>query len=130
MTDNKGQCRVIVVDDDALVRGLLVAILSGLGADVIGQAENGKEAVAAYTEHKPDIMFMDIQMPVKNGIDALKEIIEIDPGAFVVMLTATSEMDVADNCISSGARNYIRKGAPPDVLQILIKGQLDLFLSE
>lgn len=129
MTGGNGLCRVVVVDDDKLVRELIKAILTQLGAEVVGTAENGEEALAMYEELSPDIMFLDIQMPVKNGMETLSEIIAKHPDAYVVMLTATSDMSVADECINTGAKNYIRKGAPADVLNMLIKGQIDQFIN-
>jgi len=119
-------CRVLLVDDEEGIRHLLKALLSSLGAKVIAEAANGEEAILAYHKHKPDITFLDIQMPIKNGIDTLKEILADDPNAVVVMLTATSDMDVADSCIELGAQKYVRKGATPEVLNIMLKDGLDL----
>jgi DNA-binding NarL/FixJ family response regulator len=127
MTGGNGLCRVVVVDDDKLVRDLLSAVLSNLDAEVVGTAEDGEEALTVFEELAPDIIFLDIQMPRKNGIETLKDILAKHPDAYVVMLTATSDMDVANECISTGAKNFIRKGAPPDVLNIMLKSHIDLF---
>jgi len=118
-------CRVLVVDDDKPMRGLLKALVESLGAVVVGEAEDGEEAVRIYGECIPDLTFLDIQMPVKNGMDALKEIIKKDPTATVIMLTATSDMAVADSCVNAGARTFIRKAAAPNVLRAMVKMQLD-----
>jgi len=120
-------CRVLIVDDDAPIRILLKAILEGFGTEVVAEAENGEEAIRAFDEYKPDLMFLDIQMPVKDGKDALKEILERHPAAQIVMLTATSDMKVADACIERGARSYIRKGAAPNALSLMVKAQIDSF---
>jgi two-component system, chemotaxis family, chemotaxis protein CheY len=124
--NNNISCRVLVVDDEEVIRHLLKALLSSLGAKVVAEAANGEEAILAFHEHKPDITFLDIQMPVKNGTETLKEIIADDPEAIVVMLTATSDMDVADSCIELGAKKFVRKGAAPDVLNLMLKAGLDL----
>lgn len=125
MVSDDGQWRVLVVDDDEMMRNALKVILNGLGAEVVGEAENGKQAVAAFDEYKPDITFLDISMPVKNGVDALRKILAKSPSAIVIMLTAHSDISVAESCIHTGARNYISKGVPADVLMATIKAQLD-----
>jgi len=118
-------CRALVVDDNKLERDLIKALLLELGAEIVGEAENGEEAIQAFNELKPDISFLDIRMPVKNGIDALKEIIKKDPNAIVVMLTAVSETDIADSCIDLGAKKYVRKGTSPAIMTIMLQAGLD-----
>ncbi len=126
MQNNEYPCRVLVVEDNKPTRDLLKMFLQGFGATVVAEADNGEEAVRAFDAHKPDLTFLDIEMPVKNGMDALAEIIAIDPAAHVVMVTASSEMNVANRCIDAGAKNYIRKGVAPGVLKLMLKAQLDL----
>ena len=125
MANDDGQQRVLVVDDDKLMRDAIKVMLEGLGAVVVGEADNGKKAIAAFDKHNPDITFLDISMPVKNGVDALREILAKDPSAVVIMLTAHSDISVAESCIHSGARNYISKGVPTDTLLTTLKAQLD-----
>ena len=120
-------CRVLLVDDDESLRDLLKLILLKFGVEIVCEASNGEEGLAAFKEHQPDIVFLDIDMPVKNGTETLKELMEITPDAFVVMLTAISSMDTADACVEAGARSYIRKGASPNILNTLLKTQLDSF---
>jgi len=127
MQTENGGCRVLVVDDEKLMRDGLKLILTKLGAEIIGEADNGADAVKAYTQHKPDITFLDIEMPGQNGIDALKEIVNNDPSAFVVMLSATKDMEIADKCIEQGAKNYVRKGVEPKILEMMLLAQIDLF---
>ena len=130
MANNNDQCRVLVVDDDKDIRDLIKFMLRSFGAEVVGEAENGEEAVQAFDKYIPDITFLDIDMPVKNGFDALKEIKEKNPAAAVVMLSATSDIAVADACIESGARYYLRKGAAPEALKIMLKAQLESLSAE
>ncbi len=125
MSTRNDKCRVLIADDEPRIRTLMRALLSGFDAEVVAEAENGLEAVQAFEECDPDITFLDIDMPVKDGIEALAEIIEKSPVAAVVMLTAKSDMEVADSCVEAGARGYIRKGATPGALSLLIKAQLD-----
>ncbi len=123
---NDNSCRVLIADDDKLVRGLLSSMLSVLGADVVGEAENGVEAVQAFEKYAPDLTLLDINMPVRDGIGALEDIMARDPNAIVVMLSATSDMEVAERGVNAGARNYVRKGATPDALTIMLKSALEL----
>ena len=122
-------CRAVVVDDDDLVRGVITGMLSQLGAEVVGEAENGEQAVQVFKECNPDITFLDIQLPIKSGTDALKEILEINAQAVVVMLTASADMDIADECMELGVQEYIRKGANPDVLVMMLEGALNTYKS-
>lgn len=119
--NNDTPCKVIVVDDDVAVRMVIVALLQDYGAEVIAELDNGAEAMEQVSKLNPDVTFMDINMPVKSGIDALKEIIANDPSDVVMMLTGESDMTLADSCIELGAKNYIRKGASPAVLEIMLK---------
>jgi len=123
--ENTDQYRVLIVDDDKLVRDLIKDLLQNFGATVVGEAENGEEALQAFDEYKPDVTFLDIEMPVKNGIDALKDILAKDPNANVIMLTATSDMDVVDMCAEIGAQSFIRKGAAPAALNTMLKAGID-----
>jgi len=127
--DEDSPCRVLVVDDDKPMRELLKALLEGFGAVVIAEAENGEEAVRSFDEYLPDLTFLDIQMPIMDGRDALRTIIGKHSTAQLVMLTATSDMTVADECIEIGARGYIRKGAAPSALRLMVKSQLDSFMA-
>jgi len=123
--DNTEACRVLVVDDHKPTRELLKAFLRGFGANIVAEAENGEAAVRAFDEHAPDLILLDLEMPIKDGRDTLRELLEKDTEAYVVILTATSEMSVANSCIEAGARNFIRKGVPPGVLKMMLKTQLD-----
>jgi CheY-like chemotaxis protein len=122
---NSDAHRVLIVDDDAQIRKLIRALLESLGTEVVAEADNGREAVQAFTDHGPDITFLDIDMPLMNGMDVLDEIMGLSPSAAVVMMTAISNMDVADKCVEAGAQGYIRKGATPGALKLLIETQLE-----
>jgi len=124
--ESQDMCRVLVIDDEELMRETLRPIFSGLGAQVISEAENGDDGILAFQEHKPDATFLDIKMPGKSGVETLKKIIEIDPDAVVVMLTAITDSNIADSCIEHGARHFVRKGASPAILSIMLKAGLDM----
>ena len=102
--------RVLICDDQALVRAGFRAILGARpGIEVVGEAEDGAEAVERYTELKPDVTTMDITMPEKDGIAALKEILAADPSAKVVMCSALGQEAKVIESIRSGAKDFVVK---------------------
>ncbi|NQV44923.1 MAG: response regulator [Rhodospirillales bacterium] len=113
--------RVLVCDDDPLMRKLLSRLLTMMGCDVVGEAEDGNEGVALFRENGPDLTLMDINMPGKNGVDALNEIIKMNAHASVVMLSAMDDTVVAESCLHKGAIGYIQKGTDMGALQIALK---------
>ncbi|HDS62611.1 MAG TPA: response regulator, partial [Methanofollis liminatans] len=88
---------------------LLKNILFSGGHTIVGEAENGDDAIAKYQELNPDLVTMDIVMPKKNGIDALKGIKTIDPNAKVIMCTAVGQEQMVKLAVKTGARGYIVK---------------------
>lgn len=104
-----GSVRLLLVDDEKHIRQLVHAVLSDFKGEIVGEATNGQEAVDMYKQLNPDIVFMDINMPVKDGREALKEIIAFDADARVVMLTSLTDMETVKDCMELGASNYVRK---------------------
>ena len=101
--------RVLITDDAAFMRMMIKNILTQNGHEVVGEAENGAEAVARYAELKPDVTTMDITMPEKDGIAALKEILAGDPAAKVVMCSALGQEAKVIESIRSGAKDFVVK---------------------
>ena len=85
--------RILVAEDETLIRMDLVEMLQGAGYEVVAQATNGQEAMELATLHKPDLAILDVKMPVLDGISAAEKIIEIAP---VLMLTAYSQKELVD----------------------------------
>ena len=104
----------MIVDDAAFMRMMLKDILSKNDFEVVGEAENGKAAVAAYQKLQPDIVTMDITMPEMNGIDAVKEIKALDAAAKVVMVSAMGQQPMVIEAIQAGAVDFIVKPFQPD----------------
>ncbi|MDO5492709.1 MAG: response regulator [Nesterenkonia sp.] len=100
--------RVVVAEDETLIRLDIVEILTGAGYEVVGEAENGERAVELAAEHRPDLVVMDVKMPVKDGITAAREIAE-ERIAPVVMLTAFSQRDLVESAREAGAMAYVVK---------------------
>ena len=100
--------RVIVAEDEAVIRMDLVEMLKELGYDVVAEAFNGERAVELVREHRPDLAFLDIAMPVRDGLSAAEEISR-DNLCAVVMVTAFSQRDVAMKAAEAGAVGYVVK---------------------
>jgi two-component system chemotaxis response regulator CheY len=106
--------RVLVVDDAAFMRKMVSDALSGGGHEIVGEAANGDEAVQRFQELRPDVMTLDITMPEKDGLAALKEIIAVDPGAKVVMCSALGQESKVLESIKLGAKDFVVKPFQPD----------------
>jgi two-component system, response regulator PdtaR len=102
------QRRVLVAEDETLIRLDIVEILTGAGYQVVGEAENGEKAVELARQHSPDLVVMDVKMPVMDGITAAK-IIADEKIAPVVMLTAFSQRDLVESAREAGAMAYVVK---------------------
>ncbi|NDK32250.1 ANTAR domain-containing response regulator [Nesterenkonia haasae] len=102
------QRRVLVAEDETLIRLDIVEILTGAGYHVVGEAENGEKAVELARQHTPDLVVMDVKMPVMDGITAAK-IIADEKIAPVVMLTAFSQRDLVESAREAGAMAYVVK---------------------
>ena len=98
--------RILVAEDEALIRMDLVEMLQVAGYEVVAQATNGQEAIDLATEHKPDLAILDVKMPVLDGISAAEKIIEIAP---VLMLTAFSQKELVDRARDAGVMAYVVK---------------------
>ena len=106
--------RVLVVDDAAFMRKMLSDALTKGGHEVIGEAGNGVEAVDRFHELKPDVTTLDITMPEKDGLAALKEIIAIDPAARVIMCSALGQESKVLEAIKAGAKDFVVKPFQPE----------------
>ena len=109
--------RFLIVDDDEVVRELISVLVESMGHEVVGEAENGAQGIDLFKKNRPDITLLDIQMPVMNGLEALKKIMKIDRNAAVLMLTAVDNNLVAEDCILAGAKDYLRKDLGPEEMK-------------
>ena len=100
---------ILICDDAAFMRMMIKDILTKNGYNVVGEAENGQKAIDAYSECNPDLVLMDITMPEMDGIQALKKIKELDPGAMVIMCSAMGQQAMVIESIQAGAKDFIVK---------------------
>ncbi|MEY3254691.1 MAG: hypothetical protein RJA01_697 [Actinomycetota bacterium] len=105
-SDSSAQYRILVAEDETLIRMDLVEMLTEAGYEVIAQASNGEEAIELAKLHNPDLAILDVKMPVLDGISAAEKIIEVAP---VLMLTAFSQKDLVDRARDAGAMAYVVK---------------------
>ncbi len=112
--------RILVADDASFMRQMIREIVEAEGFEVCGEASDGVEAVEEYKRLHPDVVTMDIVMPRKSGIDAVRGIVEIDPNACVVMCSALGQETLVTEAMQAGARDFIVKPFKPDsVLETL-----------
>ena len=111
----EGRIRVMVVDDHPIMRNGLRDTLEASGRfEVVGQAEDGEEAVKTVEEIDPQVIVMDVIMPNKDGIDACRDIMELLPETRVLMLTASTEEDAVIEAVAAGATGYLQKYSRPE----------------
>ena len=119
--------KVLIVDDAMFMRNMIAEIFNekkykGEDYQVVAEAENGIEAVEKYKEHNPDIVTMDIVMPEMTGIEALKEIMNMDSGANVIMCSALGQDSLVMEALDAGAKDFIVKPFQPEkVLDVVIR---------
>jgi len=106
--------KVLIVDDAAFMRMMIKDILTKNGYEVVGEGVNGQEAVDKYKELKPDLVTMDITMPEKDGIEALKEIVDLDSDAKIIMCSAMGQQSMVIEAIQKGAKDFIVKPFQPE----------------
>jgi DNA-binding NarL/FixJ family response regulator len=109
----KGKIKILLCDDHTLFREGIKAILKDeLSIEIVGEAADGRQAVAKALELKPDVVLMDIAMPELSGFDATRRIVQANAKAKVVILTMYEEEEVINRCLSAGASGYVLKDAP------------------
>jgi DNA-binding NarL/FixJ family response regulator len=103
--------RVLVVDDHKLFRDMVRSTLERHAEiEVVGACADGIDAVQAFRAVRPDVVLMDVSMPIMGGAEATRELMAYDPSARVVLLTSAAHGQEVDRAIAAGARGYVRKG--------------------
>ncbi len=114
--------RVLVVDDSMFMRTIISKILVENDMEVAGEAEDGRAALEKYEELRPDLVTMDIIMPEMGGIDAVREILAIDPDAKIVMCSALGQKALVGDALNAGAVDFLVKPFNPTrVVETLAK---------
>ena len=108
------QGTILLVDDEPHIRKFVGLILKQLGAPHIIEAANGQEALVAYQSENPDLVLLDISMPLMDGLTTLRKLKALHPDCVVIMLTSIVNRQSIDEALSLGAANYIRKDTPKE----------------
>ena len=116
---------VLIVDDAMFMRVTIGNMLKGWGFDVVGEAANGREAVEKYRELQPDLVTMDVTMPIMSGIEAVKRIIPEFPDAKIIMITALGHQRLVIEAIEHGAKDFITKPFTPEKLKAVIDNLME-----
>ena len=112
--------RVVIADDEAHFRCILRYVLQKEGMLVVGEAADGQAALELFHQQKPDLLLLDINMPVRNGDEVLFDVLKESPSAKVIMLTMVDDAAVVQRCLGAGALNYILKSySPGDIRRVL-----------
>lgn len=116
---------VLVVDDTLFMRNSITTMLKEAGFDVIGEAENGKQAIEQYFKLKPDVVTMDVTMPEMSGLDATKEIVKDDPNAKICIVTALGQQRIILQALKNGAKDFITKPFEREHLATTIRQMIE-----
>ena len=112
---------VLIIDDSYSMRNLLKKALKEANYEIVGEAKNGAEGISFYFDRKPDIVTMDINMPIMSGIEATKEILKKDPFAKIIIITGDENKEKKDQLISIGAIEYIKKPFQANALLVKLE---------
>lgn len=108
---------IALVDDDALIReGLRMILEQADGLEVVASAENGQEAIRIATAYRPDVMLMDVRMPVVDGIEATRRITSVDDAPRVIILTTFEQDEYVFEALRAGASGFLLKRTEPEQL--------------
>ena len=117
--------KVLIGDDSILARKQLKDVLSTMGAVHFIEAVNGKEDVEKYIAEKPDIIFLDIIMPIKDGIHAVQEIIAEDPTALIIIVSSVGTQQQLKSAIEAGAKDFIQKPINADQIKAIVSTRFE-----
>jgi two-component system chemotaxis response regulator CheY len=108
----KRKVRVLLADDEAHVRLFVKTIVTSMGCEVVAEAADGKQALELFDKTTPDLVLLDINMPVMDGMTALKELRRRSERVAIVMLTSLASPEVVEHCLDLGANYHLRKDLP------------------
>ena len=108
----KRKVRVLLADDESHVRLFIKSVMASMGCEVVAEAADGRQALEQFDKTAPDLVLLDINMPVMDGIAALKELRRKSDKVAIVMLTSLASADIVDQCLEAGANYHLRKDVP------------------
>lgn len=120
MENDSAVCRVLIVDDEPNIRFLFKMVVERSGMKVVGMAASGAAGLTYYRRFRPDLVVMDIDMPMKSGLEALDEMVTEYPEANVIMMSSYVDESVVRQCFKLGAMNFILKLTPVEKIQLML----------
>ena len=127
---SEGQVRVLLADDEVHIRYLIRSLILAEGFTVVGEANNGEDALSLFREHRPDLTLIDINLPLKTGDAVLAEIMRDYPDAKVVMLTMVADAATVKRCLEAGAVSYILKSNSRETIRQMLREALTIDAGE
>lgn len=113
--------KILLVDDSKTSRKILRGLLEADGHEIVGEAVNGEDGVTKFKELRPELTTMDITMPVMDGLEALKQIMEFDASSKVIMITAAGQKTKMVDAVKYGAAEFLTKPFEPDQITEIVK---------
>jgi len=117
--------RILVADDASFMRQMIRDILESEGHEVVAEASDGVQAVEEWKKHHPDLVTMDIVMPRRSGIDAVRGIVQLDAKARIVMCSALGQETLVNEALQAGATDFIVKPFKPDAVAATLRRVLE-----
>ncbi len=114
--------KVLLVEDNALTRYTIKSLLERLGHEVVGEAEDGPAAVESFSRLKPDVVFLDLILPGRSGVEILDDLRAVDPAARVVVITAVEQEEIDRRLADKGVNAILRKPFSFEDFKVLMKG--------
>jgi len=125
--------RIMIVDDTLMMRTVLRRLLEAAGHEIVSEAINGEQAIINYAQFHPDLVTMDITMPGLGGIETIKNIIESDPAANIIVVSSLGQKHIIFQALQNGAKNFVLKPVTEERLLPIIQlvlGQKDLLAAQ
>ena len=116
MSENR-KARVLLVDDEAHVRLYIRTVVTSLGFEVVAEAGDGRQALELFDQHAPDLVLLDLNMPVMDGVTTLKALRQKSDQVAIVMITSLASLEVVEECLELGADYHLRKDLPVSELR-------------
>lgn len=116
--------RCLVADDSEFARGTISRVIEKLGGTVVGEASSGREAVEMFSTLHPDLVLLDITMPELDGVEALRQIRDLDATANVIMVSSLGHREMVWRAMRLGAKHFITKPFTPDYASLVIRSVL------
>ena len=117
--------KILISDDSILARKQLKDVISEYGTPTFFETTNGQDAIDIYKKEKPNLVFLDIVMPVKDGIAAVKEIRESDPKAVIIIVSSVGTQAQLKNAIEAGAKDFIQKPLNVEQIERVLKNYFE-----